>query len=110
MMNLSLLEQFKRYFKVTGSITTVKQDNRIIEKHFIGYLEERTTIKSFEKMTVNELNGFYHFILNQVKKGIISKSYAKDILYAVNKLIGGINRKYRKGLNKYNVAKFIKGV
>ncbi|UOD33725.1 hypothetical protein DSN97_05910 [Deferribacteraceae bacterium V6Fe1] len=104
---MNLLEQFRRQFRITGSQSTVAQDNRIIERYFIYYLETNTICKSFERLSQDELNGFYHFILNQVKGGKISKNYGKDIFYAVNKLINRINRKYRKSLNKYNVAKFI---
>lgn len=105
---MNLLEQFKRRFKITGSKSTVAQDYRIIEKYFIYYLETRTMLKSFEKLSQNELNGFYHFILNQVRKNQISVTYAKDIFYSVNKFIKQINRRFRKNLPLYNVVKFIK--
>ncbi|BAI80347.1 hypothetical protein DEFDS_0871 [Deferribacter desulfuricans SSM1] len=104
---MRLWDQFVRRYRLTGSRTTVKQYHRLLKNYFFPFLEERTTLKYLDHLNQDFLNGFYNFIQSHVRKGEMSKSYAKDCLYAVNKFISVFNRKHKKNLKQYDVSAFL---
>ncbi|MGA1863239.1 hypothetical protein OWM07_10195 [Deferribacter thermophilus] len=104
---MGLFEQFIRQYSITGSNSTVKQNKRILKKHFFPYLEEKFKLNDITKLNQNMLNSFYHHILKRVRKGEIKKSSGKECLYAVKKFIRLFNRKHGTDLTEYNVPAFI---
>ncbi|BAI80193.1 hypothetical protein DEFDS_0713 [Deferribacter desulfuricans SSM1] len=104
---MGLYEQFTRQYDITGSNSTVKQNERFLKKYFFPYLEEKFKLKDITKLNQNMLNSFYHHILKLVRKGEMKKSSGKKCLYAVKKFIRVFNRMHRTDLTEYNVPAFL---
>jgi len=99
-----LYNEFKRRYRITGSRTTVNQDYRLI-KQFCDFIKNKyPEVTELSKLNINYSNAFYNYVKNRFWRGEISKSYAKDTLYAANKLFKEIG----KPELCYDVSKLLK--
>jgi len=91
-MKNRLFEEFTRKYKIKGAASTVKQDYRLI-KNFCRTIEEKyPSLKSIDLLSITHQNAFYKYLFRKIQTGEISKNYAKDCLYAVNKLYKKIGK------------------
>jgi len=104
-MNKNILyDEFRRRYRITGSKTTVNQDYRLI-KQFCDFIANKyPEVTKLSQLNNNHCNAFYNDIKNRSWRGEISKSYLKDTLYSVNKLLKTIG----KHEFAYDVSKLIK--
>ncbi|AEI14116.1 hypothetical protein Flexsi_0428 [Flexistipes sinusarabici DSM 4947] len=92
MQKNSLFEEFKRRYNLKGANSTVKQDYRIIENFCQIITEKYPVLQSINLLSITHKNTFYKYLYRKVQKGEVSKNYAKDCLYAVNKLYKKIGK------------------
>ncbi len=101
-----LFEEFNRKYKLKGAHSTVKQDYRLIENFCQTIKNKYPALKSIDLLSITHQNAFYKDLYKKVQKGEVSKNYAKDCLYAVNKLY----KKIGKHKLCYDVQKIIKSM
>lgn len=101
-----LFEEFNRKYRLKGAASTIKQDYRLIE-NFCRTIEEKyPSLKSIDLLSIIHQNTFYKYLLRKVQIGEISKNYAKDYFYTVNKLY----KKIGKPELCYNVQKIMNSI
>ncbi len=101
-----LFEDFNRKYRLKGATSTVKQDYRLIENFCQIITKKYPALKSIDLLSITHQNAFYKDLYRKVQKGEISKNYAKDCLYAVNKLY----KKIGKPELCYNVQKITNSI
>jgi len=106
MQKNKLFDEFKRRYNLKSANSTVKQDYRIIENFCQVITEKYPALQSINLLSITHQNAFYKDLHRKVQKGEISKNYAKDCLYAVNKLY----RKIGKPELCYDVQKIINSI
>jgi len=101
-----LFEEFTRKYKLKGAHSTVRQDYRLIGNFCQIIILKYPDLKSLNMINNSHRNSFYKHIMSKVQKGEVSKNYAKDYLYAVNKLY----KKIGKPELCYNVQKILSSI
>ena len=92
MQKNKLFEEFNRKYKLKGAASTVKQDYRLIENFCQIITAKYPALKSIDLLSITHQNAFYKELYRKVQTGEMSKNYAKDCLYAVNKLYKKIGK------------------
>jgi len=86
-----LIREFNNKYTLKGAHSGLNDTKKRI-RYFFEYVEQRMNVTKLEKINQDMLNSFWHWHLKAVKKGDLSVSYVKSLLYAVNKMLKLIHK------------------